>query len=233
MLHAEDYKRTARYALRGKWPLAIGTGLIAGLLGSGSRGGSSNGGGNGSHFDISNEVTRFLFLFILGIITVVLIWSLITFFFGGAVELGYCRFNKNLIHGTNPQFKDLFSRFNIFWKALGLRIVILIFIAFWSILLIIPGIIAAFNYSMAFYIMEEDPSMGIMDAIRESKEMMRGNRFHLFCLYFSFIGWFFLCAFTLGIGYLWLGPYISASHAAFFLDISGKLDISKFEIVEG
>jgi uncharacterized membrane protein len=75
---------------------------------------------------------------------------------------------------------------------------------------------------MAFYIMEENPSIGIMDAISESKEMMRGNKFRLFCLGLSFIGWVLLCVITFGIGFLWLGPYANAAFAAFYLDISGN-----------
>lgn len=226
MLYAADFCRIARNALRGNWALAVGTGLIAVLLGAGSRGGSSsNGNGGQSQHYASADIGGAFLTIMTVIISIVLLWALITFFIGGAIELGYCRFNINLINGTNPQFKDLFSRFDIFWKAFGLRLAIVIFTILWSILLVIPGIIAAFSYSMAFYIMEEDPSMGIMDAIRESKEMMRGNKFRLFCLGFSFIGWLLLCALTLGIGLLWLGPYMNAAFAAFYLEISGKRNI--------
>lgn len=226
MLFAADFRRIAQDALRGNWALAIGTGFIATLLGAGSRGGSSNGNGGQSHNYAFSEISSPLFMIIAVLITFVLLWALITFFFGGAIELGYCRFNKNLINGTNPQFKVLFSRFDIFWKAFALRLVICILIVLWSILLIIPGIIAAFRYSMAFYIMEENPSMGIMEAIGESKELMIGNKFRLFCLGFSFVGWAILCALTLGIGLLWLVLYMNASFAAFYLEISGKRNIN-------
>ncbi|MBH1940215.1 DUF975 family protein [Mobilitalea sibirica] len=190
------------------------------VLGGVSRGGSSNGRGDNSNSFVFQELSSSFWVFITVIISFILLWALITFFIGGAVELGYCRFNKNLIQGTNPQLKDLFSRFDIFFKALGLRIVIAIFTFLWGLLLIIPGIIAALSYSMAFYIMEENPSMGILDAIGESKEMMRGNKFRLFCLGLSFIGWLILCVFTFGIGMLWLVPYMNASFAAFYLEVS-------------
>lgn len=227
MLYAADFRKIARDALRGKWALAIGTGFIAVLLGASSRwGGSSNGDGGQSHQYVSTDMGRSVLIFMTFFITIVLMWALISFFIGGVIELGYCRFNKNLIHGTNPQFKDLFSRFDIFWKAFGLRLLIAIFTFLWSILFIIPGIIAAFSYSMAFYIMDENPSMGIMEAIGESKEMMRGNKFRLFCLGFSFIGWMLLCALTFGIGLLWLIPYMNAAMASFYLEISGKMNIT-------
>jgi uncharacterized membrane protein len=221
MLYAADFRRIAWEALRGKWALAVGTGFVATLLGAASRGGSSSNGGDSGHNWSSNIGSPFIGIFAI-IISVVLLWALITFFIGGAVELGYCRFNKNLINNTDPKFIDLFSRFDILFKALGLRLLITLFTILWSFLLIIPGIIAALSYSMAFYIMEENPSIGIMDAISESKEMMRGNKFRLFCLGLSFIGWVLLCVITFGIGFLWLGPYANAAFAAFYLDISGN-----------
>jgi uncharacterized membrane protein len=225
MLYAEDFRRIAREALRGKWALAVGTGFVAMLLGAGSRGGNSSQGNNNpnnSEYFFASDIGRFLLPILIGFATIVIIWALITFFIGGSIELGYCRFNLNMIRGTNPQFSDIFSRFSLFWRALGLRLVIAIFTILWTFLFIIPGIIAAFSYSMAFYIMEEDPSIGILDAINQSKEMMRGNKWRLFCLEISFIGWAILCIFTLGIGALWLNPYINAAIAAFYLEISGN-----------
>ena len=225
MSYAADFRRIAREALRGKWALAIGTGFIAVLLGAVSRGGSSsNGGGRESQHQqfLPIDISSTFYVIFASILVVVLLWALITFFMGGAIELGYCRFNKNLINNTDAKFTDLFSRFDCFWKAFGLRLLIAIFTFLWTLLFIIPGIIAAFSYSMAFYIMEENPSTGIMEAISQSKQMMRGNKFRLFCLAFSFIGWILLSVFTLGLGMLWVGPYMNASFAAFYLEISGE-----------
>ena len=64
-----------------------------------------------------------------------------------------------------------------------------IFIMLWTILLIVPGIIATLRYSQAFYILADDPSKGVMQCLKESKEMMKGNKAKLFCLELSFIGW--------------------------------------------
>lgn len=91
----------------------------------------------------------------------------------------------------------------------------------WSLLFIIPGIIAAYSYAMTGYILAEDPELTAGEAISRSKEMMSGNRFRLFCLQFSFIGWEILSALTLGIGNLWLRPYKQAAVAAFYREISG------------
>ena len=89
----------------------------------------------------------------------------------------------------------------------------------WTLLFIIPGLIAAYRYQLTGYILAENPEMGANDAITRSKELMKGNKWRLFCLDFSFIGWDILSAFTLGIGDLWLTPYRSAAAAAFYREL--------------
>lgn len=101
----------------------------------------------------------------------------------------------------------------------------------WSLLLIIPGIVKAFAYSMAVYIMVENPEMRAIDAIHKSQDMMRGHKFDLFYLMLSFIGWGLLCILTLGIGFLWLSPYMYATQAAFYEDLKRESESSA--LIEG
>ena len=61
--------------------------------------------------------------------------------------------------------------------------------------------------------------MGANDAITRSKELMKGNKWRLFCMEISFIGWMILSVFTFGIGDLWLTPYRAAAHAAFYREL--------------
>ena len=104
-----------------------------------------------------------------------------------------------------------------------------IFAVLWSLLFVIPGIYAAYGYAMTPYILMENPEMTPNEAITKSKELMDGNRFRLFCLEISFIGWVLLAAFfTLGIGMFWLAPYIEASFAAFYREI--KVEKYKREV---
>ena len=91
----------------------------------------------------------------------------------------------------------------------------------WSLLFVIPGIVADYSYSMTDYILAEHPDMTASEAIAASKAMMAGNKWRLFCLNMSFIGWALLSIFTLGIGILWLNPYQNVSVAAFYREISG------------
>ena len=96
------------------------------------------------------------------------------------------------------------------------------YIFLWSLLLVFPGIYAAYGYAMTPYILLENPEMSANDAITKSKELMHGNRWRLFCLEISFIGWSFAALFTLGIGYLALKPYMEASFAAFYREIKAE-----------
>jgi uncharacterized membrane protein len=94
-----------------------------------------------------------------------------------------------------------------------------LFISLWSLLFIIPGIIASFSYAMAPFLLHDNPEISGYEAIRRSKAMVKGHKFDLFYLLLSFIGWGILCLFTFGIGYLWLMPYMQTSVASFYDDI--------------
>lgn len=88
-------------------------------------------------------------------------------------------------------------------------------------MLIIPGIIASISYSLAQYIMLDEPNLSPMDCIRKSKEMMKGHKGECFCLALSFIGWIILGIFTLGILYFWLVPYMSVTMCNFYNKLKG------------
>jgi uncharacterized membrane protein len=138
---------------------------------------------------------------------------------GGPLELGLATYFLTLKRQNGAQLEDLFKGFRNFERALVLYIVKTIFILLWSLLFIIPGIVAAMRYSMSTYILHDNPELSGMDALNRSKELMQGYKGKLFGLYFSFIGWAILCMFTLGIGYLWLFPYMKASEANFYEDM--------------
>ncbi|HPJ20869.1 MAG TPA: DUF975 family protein [Clostridia bacterium] len=119
-------------------------------------------------------------------------------------------------------FEDLFIGFRNYGKVVGLMLIKNIFIFLWSLLLIIPGIIKSYAYSMSDYILMDNPGMDSVAAITKSKEMMRGWKAKLFLLDLSLIGWWFLCLFTCGIGFLWLGSYYKTNHIVFYLELIGE-----------
>lgn len=233
---ASDFRADAREALRGRWPLAVGTGLVATLLGGDMLGVNvlfSSAGNFRVQFSQENlqnlfnagmgaGTLRILLPLLMGANILMLLWALVRFVLGGVVCLGYTRFNLNLIDGAPLRFDDLFSQLHRIGAGFCLRLLTGIFILLWSLLLVVPGIIAAFNYAMAPYLLLENPEMTVMEAISESKRMMYGHRWRLFCLRISFIGWDILDGLTLGIGGLWLGPYVNAAYSAFYRDLTGK-----------
>lgn len=145
--------------------------------------------------------------------------ALITMLIMGPLMLGWTRFSMSIARNEEASINQLFEGFNDFMRPFITYLLMVIFIILWMILLIIPGIIAAHAYSMTFYIMNDDPSIGGMDALRKSKEMMYGYKWKLFCLGLRFIGWALLCILTFGIGYLWLVPWMQVSAAKFYDDI--------------
>jgi len=149
--------------------------------------------------------------------------TLYSLLISGPMALGYAMFAISLFRRRETSPAEVFYGFERFGKAFGLYIVMSIFIFLWTLLLIIPGIIAALRYSMSFYLLADNPNMGIMEALNESKRLMHGNKWKLFCLYLSFIGWAILGALTLGIGYLWLMPYTEVSVVAFYDIAKGSL----------
>lgn len=235
---AADFRRIAREALSGKWLTAVIAGLIAALLGGVSSDGpelkfSTGDSGTYMTFGIGDfnfystgvEIapeTATLLGDMLGYILIALFaLALLFLVVGSVVQLGYCRFNLDLIDGyPEPEVKTLFSYFPHWGTAVAASLKQGLLVILWSLLLIVPGIMAAYSYAMTPYILAEHPEMTSGDAILHSKEIMYGNRWRLFCLEFSFIGWSLLSVLTLGIGNLWLIPYRQAAIAAFYREIS-------------
>ncbi len=138
---------------------------------------------------------------------------------GGPLDLGLMMFTLSLARKERASINQLFEGFNNFGTALLAYLLMSIFILLWTLLLIIPGIIAAFAYAMTFFIIADEPSIGPLAAITKSKEMMHGHKWKLFCLHWRFFGWLLLCILTLGIGFFWLYPYMEVSFAKFYEDI--------------
>ena len=124
--------------------------------------------------------------------------------------------------GTLPEAGALFAPFKQYARTVGAVLLVFVYTLLWTLLLVIPGIIKAYSYSMTFYILRENPEMTAGDAITASQKMMDGHKMDLFLLSLSFIGWAILASITFGIGYLWLIPYIYTAYAAFFYETLKK-----------
>ena len=115
-----------------------------------------------------------------------------------------------------------FMCFQNYGRFLGVSVLYTVYIVLWTLLFVIPGIIKGYAYAMTPYIMHENPQLTADDCIEASKKMMNGNKGKLFLLDLSFIGWALLCILTLGIGFLWLQPYMSCSRAKFYEELKAR-----------
>jgi len=260
MKYAADFRRIAREALCGKWPIAILTGFIASLMGAGiatGGGGSSSSDNNDSSYNFFEKIQasdEFWLLFcgiLFAMVVVLMIWVIVTIIISGAAKLGYATFNLKLVDHKEVALSDLFSQFHRLGAGFCMNFLIGLFTFLWSLLFVIPGIIKSYSYAMTPYILAENPDMTATEAITQSRQVMDGNKWRLFCLEFSFIGWELLCvlpafiavvvvgsvvmitgnmasllwiipfALITFIGSLFLMPYQEAAYAAFYRDVAG------------
>lgn len=160
-----------------------------------------------------------LAIFIQTAITGALTWSGVgTLLVAGPLEFGVTLIMLGLARGKGSvDIADIFAGFrDDFGGTLVLWLLRGVFVTLWSMLLFIPGIIKAYSYSMIFYVKADNPSYDWHTCFNESKRIMTGNKWRLFCLDFSFIGWAIVGSLCFGIGTLWVATYVSAAHAAFY-----------------
>lgn len=183
--------KMARESLKDKWGLAIGTFVVYFLI-------------------VGAVVTPFSLIPFVGLITLIIF---------GPFALGLAIFSLALARGEDARIEQIFKGFNNFGTSLGAYLLMMLFTFLWMLLLYIPGIIAALSYSMTFFIIADDNTIGAMEAIDKSKKIMYGYKWKLFRLYLRFFGWSLLCILTLGIGFLWLIPYMQVTIAKFYDDV--------------
>lgn len=145
--------------------------------------------------------------------------GLITLIIGGPLSLGASIFSLALARGQEARFEQLFDGFMHFQQTFITYLLMMVYIILWTLLLIIPGIIAALSYSMTFFILADNRSLLPSEALAASRTMMNGHKLKLFYLGLRFFLLALLCLLTLGIGFLWLIPYIQVTTARFYDDI--------------
>lgn len=153
------------------------------------------------------------------------------------LSAGFIIFLLNTIRNAAACYENLLDGFAIFGRIILLQILSGIFIFLWSLLLVVPGIIAAYRYRQAIYLLIDHPEMSVMDCIRESKRMMAGHKWELFVLDLSFIGWAFLSSLAM-IGWLvsiYTTPYFGLTYALYYealcgRSVSGHDDAAAFEM---
>ncbi|MBP5625713.1 MAG: DUF975 family protein [Bacteroidales bacterium] len=211
MKSTRDYKRIARGRLQGNWTPAVLASLIYTVLAVMC----STGGMIPQLWSISFPLEMSL----RGGSTLLSIFLIYPLGVGvaNAFRLFYERRDDRIVENM---FELGFSRY---WHKVAGMFLMEVKLFLWTLLFVIPGFVMAFAYAMTPYILEEHPEIDAWEASNRSREMMRGHKWQLFCLHLSFIGWFLLCILSLGIGFLWLGPFVQTAEVAFYNDLKAEL----------
>lgn len=249
---ASEHRARAREALRGNWPWAVLTTLVASLLG-GISGASVNLDLNlpemeGISLDQIPGTIQTLLVGVVGSAVVVgIVVGVARMILGGVVGIGYRCYLLGLIDGAEASFQQLFSQFHRLGQAVLLRVLrwavsalsLLAVLALSAVLYLIEELLALaafvlilvwcgvmiyveYSFAVSEFIMAEDEHCGAIDAMKRSWQMMDGNRYRLWCLELSFIGWAILAGFTLGIGGLFLNPYQQVACASFYRELKPR-----------
>ena len=212
MYSASDYRSMARRALKNFWWLAVGVTLLATVLG----GGTSSFTVSFQNSDISRYYPEAMRRFTHVLVPVASVLAMGQFVLRGSISIGHDRFCLKLVDGEQAQFDDLFSAFDIFGSAFVLNLLIALKVFAWSLLFVIPGIVKAYSYSMAYYIKLDHPDYGWNACITASRQLMDGHKWEKFVLDLSFLGWIIVGSLCLGVGTLWVTPYMEAANAQFY-----------------
>lgn len=205
----QEYKNAALAALKGNWPQALVTTIIYVLV-------------------IVAFSTPYLYGYMnalngkvvsatLGAVSYIL-FVFGAFFLCAPMNVGYAYSLHQLQSaGDDRVIGNTFrTAFRSYFRNVWGMFLMGLFINLWTMLLIIPGLVKVYSYALTPYILVDYPELSANQAINLSRKMMKGHKFDLFYLHLSFIGWGILSIFTLGVGLLWLMPYMSTSQAAFY-----------------
>lgn len=142
------------------------------------------------------------------------------------IAYGFSAFFLDIYRGSVPAYGTLFQGFKEgsqgYFRYLGTQLLLYVYQLLWTLLLIVPGIIKSYSYSMTLFIMRDRPELEYNAAIEESMRLMQGHKMQLFLLDLSMVGWLLLSILTLGIGFLFLVPYNYTAHAAFYEDLKAQ-----------
>lgn len=188
-----EYKDLALKSLSGKWGFAVIVTLIYMAIG-----------------DAPSVGINLIYSTQLGGLWTIVILPLIWGFF--VVWLGLAR-------GEKVDYGTMFDGFKDYMRIFLTTLLTTIYAVLWTLLLIVPGVIKSYSYSMTSYILKDNPDLKYDGAINESMRMMQGHKMEMFLLDLSFIGWYILCILTFGIGFLFLIPYWYTARAHFYEDL--------------
>lgn len=170
-------------------------------------------------------IVGFVFFILILYAFVFLFAFLFKTFLSNPVRVGKNRYLLKMEQGKED-YSDFFFAFTNKGNYLNSVMVMLlkdIFVGLWSLLFVIPGIIKNLSYFMVPYLISENPNMPYKRAFDISKAVMDGEKWNLFVIYLSFLGWILLGTYcTCGIGLYFVYPYLETSMMQYYIYLKNK-----------
>ena len=199
----EELKKWAKEKVKNKFWLVLAVLLVSGLI------------TNLSFYDFNTDVNGKITAtgFSLG-------WL---FFF---VEVGTTYFMVNYINDKEVEFKDIFKFSSDFVRCLVVSLLEMLYIFLYTLLLIVPGIMKAYSYSLVPYLLADEKykELKASEILKKSEEMMNGHRMDLFVLQLSFCGWLLLGIITCGLALIYVTPYMRTTITKYLYDLKVKCE---------
>jgi uncharacterized membrane protein len=133
---------------------------------------------------------------------------------------------------TTDTVGSIFDGFKTYGRAIGVPLLMAVYIFLWTLLLIIPGIVKAYSYRMVPYILRDNPELSATEVITASRQLMDGNKWQTFVFDLSYIGWFLLGCITFGlVNVSWTSPYRQNANAALYLTLIGEKEYREEPVI--
>jgi len=145
--------------------------------------------------------------------------GLISSLVAAPLALGFSIYALNLFRNGSADYNNIFDGFKSLGKILGVYFIMIILVILGMILLIVPGIILGLGFSMAYFVMIDKPELGVVDTLKESWRIMKGNKTKLLGLNLRFIPWAILGILCLVVGVVFVLPWMQLSYASFYEEI--------------
>ncbi|WP_026508146.1 DUF975 family protein [Butyrivibrio sp. MC2013] len=161
---------------------------------------------------------------VVGAMTVAYAISLVLkIFIYNPIKVGCASFFKKNVENPGQKLDVILEGFSDYGRVFITLFLKDLFIFFWSLLFVIPGLVKSYSYRMVPYILKDEPELSATEVITRSRQMMNGNKGKAFLFDLSFIGWIILSAITLDIvGILWTTPYMENANAALYLELKNN-----------
>lgn len=172
-------------------------------------------------------LTAVIYCAIVGVVTSIPCVSFVSFLLTIPLGYGLSIWFLNFFRsgdGKAPELVEIFDGFKDYVRIFITMFLVGLYTILWALLFIVPGVIKALSYAMTPYILKDNPTMENNEAIELSMAMMDGYKMKLFLMQLNYIMWTFLSCLTLGIGLLWVMPYMWTTSAAFYEDVKSDYE---------